>query len=211
MKYCAVLGVVTLGAVPAPATPSAWTAFVNAAAAVTSYTETVDAYEVAQGKPQRRRYSMYFRRPALVRAEIVNGDGAGSVAVWRGGDTVRAHRGGILAFVTLTLSQNDPRVVDRRGNAVWTPFFPAIVHEFEQAGSLSVSDADLDGVAVDAVIATPSDPARHDGVTKLALYLSKTTHLPLGRKAWIADELVEDVRFSDQRINVAVPDSKFSL
>ncbi|HTV73994.1 MAG TPA: hypothetical protein VME66_09845 [Candidatus Acidoferrales bacterium] len=191
---------------------SAWTAFVAADAQIQTCTEVVDAYEVAGTKSQRRRYQMYFRKPNLVRAEIIGGDGAGSVAVWRGGNTVRAHRGGFLAFLTLTLPENDPRVVDDRGDTVDAPFFPSIIGLFQQIGDISEGPEEtIDGVDTDPVSVTPPDPSKYGGATKITLYLSQATHLPVARRSWEGERLVEDVHFSDQRVNVDVPVSKFAL
>lgn len=188
----------------------AWTAFRQSVQQIQSYTETVDAFEVGANCTQRRRYHVFVNQRSYIRSEIVQGDGAGSVAVWRGGSTVRAHRGGIISFITLTLSEHDPRVMDCRHNAIDASSFASIIALFEHARGIAQSDVgDSEISDADALTITPTNSANE--VSKVTLYVSKSTHLPVALREWSENTLVEDVRFSDVRVNVALPDTLFSM
>ncbi len=205
------------GAVPALAqssgsVPPGWAAFVKADETIKDYTETVTAHEVKDGKTQDRVYRFFFAKPALARSEIVSGPGAGGEAVWQGGDTVRGHQGGFLKMIKLTIGIDDARATDLRGKRIDAAFFPSIVSSFEGVGKIEETPGPVvDGAPTDAETVVPPDPAKVRGLTKDTFLISRATHLPVEHLGYVGTQLVEDERFTDQKINPGLPQSTFEL
>jgi len=105
--------------VPASAaTVPAITAFEQTFAKVNDYTVLVHAHEILGNQSQDRVYRYMYKRPHLVKTQILSGPGAGGGAVWTGGDTVSGHQGGILSFIHLKVGLHDGRATSLRGYTI---------------------------------------------------------------------------------------------
>ena len=206
----AALWVAPLAGRAAPSGPM-WDAFTKAVDHANDYTETVVAHEVKGDAVQDRTYHVYFRKPALERADIVSGPGHGGAAVWSGGDTVHGHQGGILALIRLTLPITDGKAVDLLGNPMTVPLFSVARDHFLHDGTVSEGPGKtVNGAPTDALTFVAADPAKAR-VSKEILYLSRVTHLPIRHEGFDGATLVETEDFSDQVVNKGIPDSTFSL
>lgn len=187
------------------------TAFDEAFAKVNDYTVTVRAHETKGDRLQDRTYKYWFKRPNLAKTLIVAGDGSGSGGVWNGGDKVSGHQGGMLSFVHLKVDLHDGRATSLRGYTIPEGLLQNQVDKYKDVkGDLSERGGPaIDGVAtteVDLKVANPSD---NDGVTRMALYLSKQTHFPVRQVRWAGDKIVADETFLDLKTNVGLADSDF--
>jgi outer membrane lipoprotein-sorting protein len=197
-----------------PANPlPAWNAFKKANESVKDYTETLVAHEVNGTRVEDRTYHFAFAKPSSARSTIVSGPGRGGEAVWNGGDHVRGHQGGFLSGIKLTLSITDGRTTDLRGKTITAAFYPTIIAAFEgDGGKMSEEPGPVvDGMPTDAVILVPNDPAKHRGLTKDEMILSRATHLPVEHLGYIGTQLVEDERFTDIKINPDLPAGTFEM
>src|SRR5690348_9208341 len=68
-----------------------------------TYQCTIASRELKGSRVQDRVYLIRFSKPLDTRIDIVSGDERGSAAVWRGGNRVRGHQGGILAAIRLNV------------------------------------------------------------------------------------------------------------
>src|ERR1700682_1503563 len=108
------LGVALLGAAPPPAA----TAFLRAWATESSYTTDINAHEVKGSATQDRTYHYAYLKPHFAKIDIAGGPGRGGGAVWKGGDTVTGHRGGMVRFIQLSKPLHDPEAVSLRGGTI---------------------------------------------------------------------------------------------
>jgi len=152
-----------------------------------------------------------FRKPHFARCEVIQGNGAGGVAVWRGGDKVLVRPPGLLSRFVLALNRDDSHVVDARGRGCGQTTLDNFPADFASGGSISESAGpEIGGVATD-VVTWIRTPGSSKGDTKKDLYISKTTHLPVESKVFDGDKLVEEARFKDIRLDTAIPYESFSL
>lgn len=201
-----------LAALPAAAaTTPAITAFDEAFAKVNDYTVTVRAHESKGDRIQDRTYKYWFKRPSLAKTLIIAGDGSGSGGVWNGGDQVSGHQGGMLAFIHLKVGLHDSRAVSLRGYTIPEGLLQNEVDKFKDVkGDLTQrSGPSIDGVATDEVDLKVAEPAQNDGVTRMAMYLSKDTHFPVRQVRWEGEKIVADETFLDLKTNVGLSDGDF--
>ncbi len=190
----------------------AWEAFKKADESIKDYTETITAHEVKGSDVQDRVYHFSFAKPAFARSAIVSGPGSGGEAVWTGGDHVRGHQGGFLKMIKLTIPIDDSRATDLRGKTIDAGFFPTMIAAFDSGGTLAEEPGPtVDGSPTDAVSHIPPDPSKVRGLTKDVYLISRTTHVPVEHLGYEGTQLVEDDKFTDQKINVGLPPSTFEM
>ena len=188
------LGVALLGA--APSGPAA--AFIDAWAKVPSYACNIKVHETKGTDVQDRTYHYAYLKPHFARIDITGGPGRGGGAMWKGGDTVSGHQGGILSGIHLNVSIHDGRAVDLRGGTINEASFEDVADNIKSAASATNGEETLNGTAYDTVTVPFKDA---NGATKRVIFLSKTTHLPARRVTYAGDTVVVIEDFSD--VNVA--------
>lgn len=201
-----------LAAAPAAAaTTPAITAFDEAFAKVNDYTVTVRAHEIKGDRVQDRTYDYWFKRPTLAKTLIVSGDGRGSGGVWKGGDTVSGHQGGMLSWIHLTVNIHDGRATSLRGYTIPEGLLQNEVDKYKSIkGDLREHGGPtLDGVATDEIDLNVADPSAYDGVTRMVLYLNKRTHFPVRQIRYQGATSVADETFTDLKTNVGLKESDF--
>ena len=197
-----VLGVALLGATPSG--PAG--AFIDAWSKVPSYTATIKAHEVKGSDVQDRTYHYAYLKPHFARIDIIAGPGRGGGAVWRGGDTVSGHQGGLLSGVHLTISIHDGRAVDLRGGTIDEASFENIAQNIRDAASATNGEETVNGTAYDTVTVPYKDA---NGATKRVIFLSRTTHLPVRRTTYAGDAVVTTEDFSDVNTAANLKESDF--
>jgi outer membrane lipoprotein-sorting protein len=186
-------------------------AFDEAFEKVNDYTVTVRAHEVNGDRVQDRTYLYWFKKPALAKTLIASGDGKGSGGVWKGGDTVSGHQGGMLAWIHLNVNLHDARATSLRGYTIPQGLLQNEVDKYKTIkGDLSEhSGPELDGVATTQVVLKVADPSAYDGVTRMVIYLSKETHFPVRQIRYAGATSVADETFLNLKTNVGLNDSDF--
>ncbi len=158
---------------------------------------------------QDRVYHIFFQKPLKTRAEVVDGDGKGSVAVWEGGDRVRGHQGGFLSFIKLNLDIHNRLAVSLRGatiaqvNMGWLlqhlQSIEAKNFAFSQHGTNSVLSAHVHYPAPD-----------NDVVGEV--YVFGPNGLPIEGSQYGDNALVlKHVVYSDYQLNVTLPPSTWQI
>jgi outer membrane lipoprotein-sorting protein len=200
------------GTVPtSAATTPAITAFEQAFAKVDDYTVTVHAHEIKGDRMQDRTYRYFFKRPNMVKADIIAGDGTGNGGVWKGGNLVKGHIR--IAFITVhkTVDVHDGRATSLRGYTIPEGLLQNQIEKYIRTqGRLVQRDGPaLDGVPTDEIDLTIDNPAANDNITRAVLYLSKSTHFPVRQIRYEGDKIAADETFIDLRTNVGLKDSDF--
>lgn len=193
------------------ATVPAITQFDAAFAKVNDYTVKVRAHEVKGSQTQDRVYRYWWKRPNLAKTAILSGPGSGGGGVWNGGDQVSGHQGGMLSFMHLKVGLHDGRATSLRGYTLPEGLLQNEVDKYREiAGDLSERGGpEIDGQATQEVSLKLADPAKNDGVTRMVIYLSKSTHFPVRQIRYVGDSSVADESFTDLRTNTGLSNSDF--
>ncbi len=195
--------------------PAAYTAFINAAAAIGDYTVTV--HETDQTDPPKvqsedRVLHFKYAKPCYGRVSVISGRLAGSEAVWHGGHKLRGHLGGEVSHLKAILPDTDERATDVRGLPMYAAFFPWIIDRFNEAGTITAAPGPaVGGVPTDVITITGGDPKKQFGFTKNVMTLSSVTHLPLINDGYTGDKVTLHAEFSDYVINPGLPITAFQI
>jgi outer membrane lipoprotein-sorting protein len=197
-------------AVPHPAVAAdALTEAAEAYAKVNDYTATIIDHEVKGSQDRTYRYA--FLKPSYVKLDITAGPGRGGGAVWTGGDQVSGHQGGLFSGIHLKVGVHDGRATSLRGDTIDSGTIGAMLNMFKNPkGTVTESDEKtVDGVLTDELSLKLSDQEASSGVTRVDLYLSRATHLPIRREFYVGDQLVKSEQVTDQKVNTGLKPSDF--
>lgn len=204
------IGVSCVAATAANEEP-AITTFDRAFAGVTDYTCLLHSHEVDGAKVQDRVYEYSFMKPHFLKTLIVSGDGAGSGAVWVGGDQVSGHMGGILSGIRVKIGLHDPRTLSLHGVTIPDGLLPGIIDDYATIpGTLTESDGGtIRGVATDRLELKVADPSSNHGISEQVAYFSKSTHWPMRQIMYSGSQIVVDESVNDLKVNVGLTKSDF--
>ena len=193
------------------ATVPAITTFQEIWSKVNDYVVTVHAHEVSGNQTQDRVYQYWYKRPHLVKTQIISGPGAGGGGVWNGGDTVSGHQGGILSFIHLKVGIHDGRATSLRGYTIPDGILQNQVAKYTTIkGELSERNGPVIGGQETTMVELKVAPgAGEPGETRAVIYFSKATHLPVAQIRWDGDKIVSQEFWTDLRTNVGLKDSDF--
>ena len=173
-----------------------------------TYTCTVKIHEANGTRVQDRVIHISFAKPHDTRLDIVAGDGRGGTVVWRGGDKVLGHPGGLFSSIKVNLGLRDPRVTTIRGETVaeanWGSVYEHIL-SLKGASIEAATQSDRTTIMVDV-----ADPASNGGVTKEVLVVDATS-LPIEYDQYEGNQQVKQVVNSDVKLDVDLPDSTWSI
>jgi outer membrane lipoprotein-sorting protein len=188
-----------------------WSAFQKIAAHFTDASFVLVTVVTDGDRQLESKLRVWFRKPHFAKCEVVEGNGAGGVAVWRGGDMVLVRPPGLLSRFVLALHRDDPHVVDVRGRSCGQTTLDNFANDFAAHGTLSESPGpNVDGSATDVVTWT-RDPGAATGDSKRELFISRATHLPAELKSFAGERLVEDSFYREIRLDEGLPFSTFDL
>jgi hypothetical protein len=196
------LGVALLGATPSG--PAA--AFLDAWAKVPSYTANIKVHETKGTDVLDRTFHYAYLKPHFAKIDVTGGAGRGGGAVWKGGDTVTGHRGGMVSFVKLTKSIHDPEAVGLRGGTIAEASFENMAEAVKAAATATNGEETVNGTAYDTVTLPFTDSG---GATKRILFLSRTTHLPARRVTYAGNTVVATEDFTDVNTAANLKESDF--
>ncbi|MBV9271710.1 MAG: hypothetical protein JO165_11480 [Candidatus Eremiobacteraeota bacterium] len=185
--------------------------FDAAFAKINDYTAIVKAHEVLGDTTQDRVYQYWFKKPHQAKILIEDGDGRGSGGVWNGGSQVSGHQGGLLSHFHLKVDLHDRRAVSLRGYTIPDGLLHNEVGKYREIkGELTQrAGPEIAGQPTDEVELKPADPAANGGVTRMVIYLSKNTHMPVKQQRFDGDKLVAEETFSDIKTNAGLTDADF--
>lgn len=186
-------------------------AFDGTFAGVTDYTCVLRSHEVNGAKTLDRVYQYEFMKPHYLKTLVLSGDGAGSGAVWVGGEHVSGHLGGILSGIHVKIDLHDPRVLSLHGVTIPDGLLPGIIDDYATIpGTLTQTDGGrMGGTPTDRLDLKVADPSSNHGITEQVAYLSKTTHWPLRQIMYSGSQVVLDESVNDLKINVGLTPRDF--
>jgi outer membrane lipoprotein-sorting protein len=173
-------------------------------------------YASAAVKGPRREESVmkyFYKKPGLIRAEIIDGAHQGTILIAREGK-VRAQPAGILSAFVFKFPADHPRVTDPRGNRLeetsWEFFVDEHLARLDLLRLLSARRETLDGEEALVLEAASADPARTRGIAREVLWVSVADDVLLRVEMHDARGLlVQEARFTDIILDPGLPDSLF--
>lgn len=163
-------------------------------AKIAGYTATIKVHETKGAQTQDRVYRYEVKKPHHVVTEILDGPGKGSGGTWNGGDTVSGHVGGLLKGIHQNVAIDDARATSLRGDTIPSGTIDEMLAHAKNDGEATETAGTMDGTPVDVVTTKVNAPEKTRGVTREVLYLSKSTHLPVGRDRYEGERLVKSER-----------------
>lgn len=168
------------------------------------------AHEVQGGNSQNRVYQFSYKKPNHAKTLIAGGDGRGSGGVWSGGDKVSGHQGGFLSHIHLTVDLHDRRAVSLRGYTIPQGLIMNQVALYKEIkGTLSQHAGPENTEVVELKPASIAGSGTEAGVTKMEIFFSKATHMPVRQIRYAGDKVVSDESWSDLKSNVGLRDGDF--
>jgi outer membrane lipoprotein-sorting protein len=204
--------VLVASALPHPAVASdALAQALDAYAKVTDYAADIVVHEVKGSEVHDNTYHYSYLKPNYVKLDVLSGPGRGSGAVWTGGDQVSGHKGGLLSGFHMKVGLHDAQAESLRGDSIDTGTIGAMLEQFKDPKGTVTETADktVDGTLTTELSLKTADPASLGGVTRIDLYLSNTTHMPVRRERYVGDQLVKSEQVTNQKINTGLKPSDF--
>lgn len=178
---------------------------------VTDYQCRMYEWSIKGRKKEIRYINFYFRKPRLIRMDIIDGNrngDPGSIAVLLPDGRVRGRKGGILSPFAITVDKDSAPATTIRGVT------------FDESDALAALDrlhflldhstvrfsTDPGGWLFDCLLDKPEQE-----ITREILYLSSTTMMPVYTKSMEGDKLVQHVEWSSYIINGGLPEEFFNV
>ncbi|MHB2016926.1 MAG: hypothetical protein ACYCW6_08290 [Candidatus Xenobia bacterium] len=198
---------------------SAVKGFDAAWAGINTYTCEIEEHITNGSSHEDRIYRFWFKKPMNLRNEITQGNRGGdrgSVAVYRGGDRVVGHQGGMLSMINLSLPLDDPKTTSIRGGKItdltWSHQLD-VLHGFEAHGKVEAgTPTTFEGVSVIPLTMSSSDSAWVNGSNqhywRQNLDLAARTHVPVLLECFEQGTPAPVVRliWRKAQLNVTIPD-----
>jgi|SRR5579872_3743719 len=182
--------------------------FASAWDGIKTYQCTINSHELLGRDVQDRVYHFYFSKPLNTRAEIVAGDGRGSVGIWRGGSSVRGHQGGWLRGIKLNVNLHSRLATTLRGTTFADANLGALLKHLQSLPTQMLQIAREGSDTVLVVRSGHPDPA--SGITQEKYFFDRGS-LPIRYEQYQSDTLVKRVTYSDMKLNPNLPPSLFDL
>jgi hypothetical protein len=158
---------------------------------------------------QDRVYHVFFQKPLNTRAEVVGGDGKGSVAVWTGGDRVRGHQGGILSLIKLNLDIHNRLAVSMRGATIAQLNMGWLLSHLQSIGAQNFS---LTQQGDNSILSARVQDAPPDTDVVKEVYIFDQNGLPVESLQYGENDLVlKHVVMSQYALNVALPPATWQI
>ncbi len=181
---------------------------------IRDYTCTFESFEQLGNKTQDRTYEFKYLASGWIRMKIIKGDNKGAeVAYNPETKKVRAHKGGLLSAIKLTLDPSDKKVTSLRGYKITDAPFPALVtmlqEAIQDAGSVALQQKDEEWLLV---IDQLQHPENFHGTSKFEVRISAQDLLPKEVLQYDADgNLIKRLTYWNIQINVGLTEEDFKM
>jgi len=185
---------------------------------ISDYSLTIDSHEVLGNDSAENEMHFAFRRPDRARLDIVKGYRSGGTIVWNGGDRVTAYRRP-FSFFKLHASVWDKNLTSLRGNGILNPNVNDILACFAAHHELlrQREGPPVDGKATDEIelpyrdVSCPDDPPVDRGTVTLdVIDIDRASGMPVMRKRYAGDEIVERWELTGFTVNTGLADRDLS-
>ncbi len=187
-------------------------AFETMYASITDYQCRMWEYCYQGSRYEERNIDFYFKRPRLIRMDILKGNrtgDGGSVGVYKN-DRVTGRKGGILGIIAITVNKHDSQATTIRGVTFDQSDMQATLekmrfHLARSACTLTVSED------VYVLVFEPYDPAASGGVTRDVIRLDVKTLLPVSSDSFEGTKKVQHAGWAHYILNAGLPDELFDV
>jgi outer membrane lipoprotein-sorting protein len=185
---------------------------------VADYSVTIESHEVLGNDTAETELHFAFRRPDRARLDVVKGRRSGGTIVWDGGDRVTAYRRPFSIF-KMHASVWDKNLTSLRGNGILNPNVIDILACFAAHRELlrQREGPPIDGKATDEIelpyrdVSCPDDPPADRGTVTLdVIDVDRASGMPVMRKRYQGDEIVERWELTGFTINTGLADRDLS-
>jgi len=184
----------------------------NVFSRVNDYTCIADAHYKKGALKEDKVYKIYFKRPGLMRIEVLEGD-PGAVAVLREDGKVRGHKGGWLSWIKLTVDLDHPLATTIRGHRMNQSHFGYMIGVMkkilvsEEARVIGEGEVEGQNVYVMEVV---HEKPRGD-LTRELIYVDKETWLLKKILGYEGRREVVNVTYRDIVLNPGLKDELFRM
>ena len=187
----------------------------NAFEALHDYQTTLVSHMIKGKKKEDRVYLYKFMKPHWIYMKVIKGKDKGAEIVYNPiTKKIRAHKGGLLSKIKLTLDPTDKKVLSLRGHRVDRTDFGSIISQW-----LKVKDkvkvvgigGRVDGIECTVLEADNLNPAEWHGADRAKLYIRTDNNLPYVREEYEGDKLVHRAIYKDLKINVGLTEDDFKM
>ena len=174
---------------------------------IEDYQCRMEEFSIKDGRREERIMNYYFKKPKLIRIDILQGNRAfdrGSVGVYRGGDKVSGHRGGIMKDITLNISKDSPLATSIRGESIDRSDMATVIERFEYHVENSTARMSKKASHLEFEF-VPVDPSLIDGITKDIIWIDRELMLITRSERYEGNKLVQQVFWSAYILNAGLP------
>ncbi len=181
---------------------------------IRDYTCTFESYERLDKKTQDRTYEFKYMAPGWIRMKIIKGDNKGAeVAYNPETKKVRAHKGGLLSAIKLTLDPSDKKVTSLRGYKITDAPFPALIEMLQEAlqdaGNATVTQ---EGEQWVLVIDQIQHPDNFHGTSKFEVKIGTDDLFPREVLQYDAEgNLIKRLTYQNIKVNVGLSQEDFRM
>jgi outer membrane lipoprotein-sorting protein len=174
--------------------------------AIKDYQCQVVSTKYKNGKPKQDGHKYYFKKPQLIRLEVNIGKDKGAVAVYNKAGKVRAHAGGLLSIITITMEPTDKRLQDGDGGTFVTSHLGGTIKDIEKAissGNATLSQVKLDRDYYQLQVERNN---RRD-----VILIDSQLMLPVIWDTFVDGKLSSKTEWKTLQVDIGVADSLFNL
>jgi outer membrane lipoprotein-sorting protein len=182
--------------------------------ALQDYSCLIESYVTDGRRCQESLFRYFFKKPNLIRLEVVTGENAGATLLFRG-EKVRAKLSSLLFFLTFTFPLDHPQVTDVRKNRLdqssWGYFIDRHLQSLDQLKVLSSRRDFQDGGEVMVYELSSRDPAQTQGISRETIWISASEALLLRYEMFDGQgRLAQAVRYLNIELDSGLSDSLFT-
>ena len=123
---------------------------------------------------------------------------------------MRGRKGGLLAFLAITVDKHDPQATTIRGLAFDESDMQATLEKMRFHLAESACTLSMVGGLCELVF-VPRDPSRNGGVTRDVIRLDAATLLPASSDSYEGDLLVQHAEWSSYIVDAGLPERLFDV
>jgi outer membrane lipoprotein-sorting protein len=162
---------------------------------------------------EKRLLNFYFKKPRMIRIDLLKGNqlfDEGSVGVFKGGDTITGHKGGLLSSIQMTVHKKSPFATTLRGEAFDEIDMEAVLGyllNYLKNGSCFLAEDEKSYM----ISCVPYDEEQNEGISRDVAWFDKDTLIITRFQRYEGATLVQEAEWSAYIINAGIPDALFNL
>lgn len=181
---------------------------------IETYQCLFEAFTAKEGKTKVVISRYFFKKPKMVRMEILKGKNKGTVLLYKP-HRVRLKLGkGILSLFSFTLEPEDKRLIDLRGHGLhqsdWGWYIDQHIQLLELTDSTFSGEETVDGRNTFVYMLFSKDPEKTKFITKETLWVDKEEFIPVKYLQYDSDGIImQSSRHRYIEINIDLKDKLF--